>query len=397
MRRKTLLIITAIILLLSLSVQAAHVHRINPGENIYTIAADYGVTVGEIVNLNNLLNPGEVYSKQVLIIPDVNQPGTYRIKTSDTLFKIAEKLGIPMEILARYNGLTYTNQLYTKQVLYIPYRFRYPQIYQVKAGDTIYKIAEYFEISVEEITKFNRLETELIYIGQQLKIPVLKPTAPPENPQYGKKYPGILYYKGITYSRKIALTFDDGPDSYYTERILEVLKEHGIKATFFLIGNNIENYPDVVKKIVEDGHVIASHTWSHPNLGKANEEQIISEIKNTENIVENYTGEKMRLLRPPWGVVSDDVLRLAQDMDYKVVNWNVDSNDWSDQNIDQILINTIPDINDDAIILFHSAGGRNQNLDATVNVLLELIETLKMNGYTFVTVDEIINTLPYKI
>ncbi|MFW6306558.1 MAG: polysaccharide deacetylase family protein, partial [Bacillota bacterium] len=288
-------------------------------------------------------------------------------------------------------------QLYTKQPLSIPLRYRYPQIYEVASGDTINKIAQKFEISTDEIIFFNNLINNDLEINQKIKIPVLKPAKPYEGPNYKMDYPDTIYYKGKTKAPRIALTFDDGPDSYYTERILEILNDHNIPATFFVLGSTIDLYPEVVEKIVADKHVIANHSWNHPNLAELSKEELKSQIKDTEKIIQEKTDIRVRFLRPPWGFISETLLETAKELEYKIINWDVDSRDWQDQSVDQILINTLPNIREDSIILFHSAGGKNQNLDATVDVLPELIQTLKMNGYTFITVDKLIQTPPYEI
>ena len=392
-----LLLLLLLLILSTVSVQAEKVHRVSAGEDLFNLAEQYGLTVNEIINNNNLLNPNNIFKNQVIIIPDTQRPGLYRVQNGDTLYKISQKLNIPISVLVEENKLIYKNQLYTKQPLSIPLRYRYPQIYQVKAGNSIYKIASKFEVSIEEIMISNKLNDYSLDVNQKLKIPVLKKSKPYKGPQYYIRYPNTLYYKGKSNTNQVALTFDDGPDSYYTERVLEILKDHDIPATFFLVGSNINIYPDVVKKIVEDGHVIASHSWSHPDLYKLNKEELILQIKDTEKAIKDQTDVSIRFIRPPWGFVSDMLIQTAQEMNYKIVNWNVDSIDWRDQNVDQILINTIPNISNDSIILFHSAGGRDQNLDATINVLPELIETLKMNGYSFVTVDELLQTPAYEI
>lgn len=392
-----ILFLILILLFISLPVMAEEVHRVSPGENLFQIADRHGMTVGEIITHNNMLNPEEIYENQVVIIPDNEQPGVYRVQYGDTLSKISRKLSIPMSILAEENNLRYQDRLYAKQPLSIPLRYRYPQIYTAKAGDSIYKIANDFEISIEEIILYNNLKNYNLEVNQELKLPVLKPAKPYQGPDYQVKYPNTLFHRGRSYMNQIALTFDDGPDSYYTERILEILSDHDVPATFFVVGYTIDKYPDVIKKIVEDGHVIANHSWDHPNLAKLNREELKKQIKRTEEAIESKTGLNVRFLRPPWGFVSDELLQYAEDSNYKIIKWDVDSVDWRDQNVDQILINTIPNISNDSIILFHSAGGRNQNLDATIGVLPELIETLKMNGYTFVTVDKLIQTTPYEI
>ncbi len=392
-----ILLLILLLIVFTISIQAEQVHRVSSGEDLFNIAEQYGLTVYEIINTNNLHTPEDIFKDQVIIIPNTERPDLYRVQNGDTLYKISQKLNIPISVLAEENKLTYKNQLYTKQPLSIPLRYRYPQIYQVKAGDSIYKIASKFKISIEELIMFNKLNDYSIDVKQNLKIPVLKTRKPYKGPQYHIKYPNTLYYKGKSMTNQVALTFDDGPDSYYTERVLEILKDYGIPATFFVVGSNVNIYPAVVKKIVEDGHVIANHSWSHPNLSKLNKKELILQIEDTEKAINEQTGVNIRFLRPPWGFVSDTLLQTAQEMNYKIVNWNVDSADWKDQNVDQILINTIPNISNDSIILFHSAGGQEQNLDATINVLPELIETLKMNGYSFITVDKLVQALHYEL
>ncbi len=381
--------------LLSFSVEAAQVHRVTTGENLYLLAEKYGITINEIINTNNLRNPENIMAKQVLIIPDAKRPEIYRVQEGDTLFKISQKLKMPMKVLAETNGLYSRDKLYIKQVLYIPYRYRYPQLHQVQAGDTLFQLAEYYGITIEELIIYNQLENYTLEIGQALKIPALKPREPSKGPQYTIKYPDTLYYKGVTNDYQIALTFDDGPDMNYTPRILEILKKYQVPATFFVVGNIVNQHPGIIQSIVTEGHTLGNHSWSHVNLSKVNAERIISEFKETEKAVEGITGLKMRLFRPPWGFVSNEVMETAVNMDYKLVNWAVDSRDWDTQNVDQILINTLPNIRKDSIILFHSTGGRNGNLEATVNTLPELIETLRMVGYTFVPLNELLNTPAY--
>ncbi len=389
------LLILLFLFILSFSLEAAQVHRVAPGENLYLLAGRYGVTVNEIINTNNLRYPEKIMTKQVLIIPDINRPEIYRVKEGDTLYKISQKLAIPMGIIADTNGLSSRDELHVKQPLYIPTRYRYPQSHQIQAGDTLYHLARDYGVTTKELIIFNQLASITLEIGQTIKIPALKPREPSKSPGYSIKYPGILYYRGISNDYQVALTFDDGPDKFYTPRILDILREYQVPATFFVVGSNVNLYPEVIKRILREGHILASHSWSHINLGKASKEQIISEFKETEKAVREITGLKMRFFRPPWGFVKDEVLDTAINLDYKIVNWAVDSRDWDNQQVDQLLINTLPNIQKDSIILFHSTGGRNGNLEATVKVLPELIETLQMNGYTIVSLEELLNTPAY--
>lgn len=374
------------------------VHRVKPGDNIYNIARRYGVSAREIISKNNLQNPETIFVKEVLIIPDRDKPYIYRVQKGDTLYKISQKLKIPMEILSASNFLGKGNDLYINQPIYIPYRYRYPKYYTIKTGDTLFKIASNFGIKLEEILILNDLKiSTTINAGQILKIPV---TDPPKSvyrgPQYTKLFPDTFFLKGKTYNNKVALTFDDGPDSIYTPQILNVLREYGVPATFFVMGNRAEKYPGIVKQITDEGHLIGNHTWSHVNLTKVSDTRFREETLSAEKIIEKITSLKTAYLRPPEGAVSEDVVSKLKNMNYKVIFWSVDSRDWLNRNVDQILINTLPNIRKDSIILFHSAGGKGHDLSATVKVLPEIIETLKMRGYTFVKLDELLGIPAYK-
>ncbi len=395
-----LFLILALILLFSLHGWAAQVHRVKPDESIYTIARQYGVTANEVIAKNNLRSPDDIFIKEVLIIPDRNSPGIYRVQTGDTLYKISQKLGIPLKTLASINGLSSKGQLYVRQVLYIPYRYRFPQTYTVKPGDTLYNISSHFGLTVDEIVLFNNINKgNNLEVGQTLKIPALPPRQPDQkkSPQYTSLFPDTFYLNGSTGSYKIALTFDDGPDKIYTPRVLDVLDRYNVPATFFLMGNRVEKYPEVVKQIEEEGHLIANHTWSHANLTKISEDKLAEELLTTEAAVENITNQKTSLSRPPEGAVSEDVIKQLKELNYRVIFWSVDSRDWLSRNVDQILINTLPNIRKDSIILFHSAGGKDHDLSATVEVLPELIETLRMRGFTFVNLDELLSVPAYKV
>lgn len=214
--------------------------------------------------------------------------------------------------------------------------------------------------------------------------------------QLSKMFPGTFYLRGNGNTTKIALTFDDGPNPTYTPKVLDVLKNHNVPATFFVMGSRAERNPDIIRRIISEGHTLANHTWTHPDLRKLSKEQIISEIQRTEEVLFRITGRRTALVRPPYGGVSRDVIENLRDMNYKIINWDVDSVDWSSQDVDQILINTLPSVRDESILLFHDGGGDGHSRKGTVDVLPELIFTLRMNGYEFVTVNELLKIQPYK-
>ncbi|MEJ6951892.1 polysaccharide deacetylase family protein [Natronospora cellulosivora (SeqCode)] len=144
-----------------------------------------------------------------------------------------------------------------------------------------------------------------------------------------KEYPGTFYLHGEGEEKSIALTFDDGPDEINTSRALDILKENNIKATFFLLGERIEEFPELTKRIYDEGHEIANHSWSHPRFDQLEARYILEEeLLPTSKIVEEKTGFFPKIVRPPFGSINDDTIELLKDDNWKVVNWSIDSFDW---------------------------------------------------------------------
>lgn len=296
-------------------------------------------------------------------------------------------------------------------VLIMPYSTQASQVHRVAPGESLYLISQRYGVTMEEIIARNDLRNpETIFVNQPLILPVKEksltseatynvlpePHANYSISQLARQFPDTFYLKGSANSNRIALTFDDGPDGIYTPQVLDVLKEYHVPATFFLMGSRAEKHPDVVKRIVDEGHIVGNHSWSHPNLSKVSTTRLIDETISTENILTEITGLRTALMRPPYGAVSKSTIEELKKMDYKVINWSVDSVDWRDQDAGQILNNTLPDVTDEAILLFHSASGEGKSMAATVEVLPELIEILREQGYTFVTVDELLDTPAYR-
>ncbi|KAB3531041.1 LysM peptidoglycan-binding domain-containing protein [Alkaliphilus pronyensis] len=404
------LIITAFVIT-PLNSNALMVHRVQQGETMFEIAKDYGVTLQELKGSNRFLkSPEVIYNKQLLIIPIDD---LYVVKPGDTLYKISKALGIPMEALAKENNLLDINRLYVGQKLQVPektkddYSNNGKEVYVVKKGDTLFKIAQAEGVTVDAIAKANGISNiNMIYLGQELIIPKKKAPAPvkkqPEKDfqysvnQLRKMYPDTIYLKGSGNERRIALTFDDGPNVTYTNQVLDTLKKYDVPATFFIMGSRAERFPNIVNRVVSEGHTIGNHTWNHPDLRKSSNEAITDQIETTEDILFEITGLRTTLMRPPYGAISANVVENLKAKEYKIINWSVDSVDWRDKNVDQIIINTLKDVSNNDIVLFHDASGDGVSMQTTVDSLPELIETLKLNGYTFVTVDELLNINPYK-
>lgn len=184
-----------------------------------------------------------------------------------------------------------------------------------------------------------------------------------------------------TDERKIALTFDDGPHPYYTEQLLKGLKERNVKATFFIIGKNAEDYPEIVKQIYEDGHLIGNHTYNHTQLTSQNEESFKEEIVKTNEIIKGITGEDTIYVRPPYGSWNKE---FEKELNLFPVLWNIDPLDWCSSDVSCIVNTVCGKAKENGIILMHD------QYKTTVTAALKIVDELMEEGYEFVTVDELL-------
>ncbi|PID21528.1 1,4-beta-xylanase [Sporosarcina sp. P3] len=179
--------------------------------------------------------------------------------------------------------------------------------------------------------------------------------------------------------KTIALTFDDGPDPNYTIRILKTLEKYDAKATFFMLGNRVNAYPDIAKKVAEAGHEIGNHSWNHPSLTGIPDEVLQSEVKGTSDIIEAVIGQPATVFRPPYGAVDD---RVRESTKLPVVLWNVDTLDWEHHDPELLLEHIVEDTRAGSIILMHDIH------ESTAEGLDAVLENLQSQGYKFVTVSE---------
>jgi polysaccharide deacetylase family sporulation protein PdaB len=210
-------------------------------------------------------------------------------------------------------------------------------------------------------------------------------------PELRAKYAEVFKVSGTSSEKKIALTFDDGPDATFTPQILNVLKEHGVKATFFLIGKQAEKHPDVVRRIVREGHVVGNHSYSHPLFTKLTVEQAQGEVEQAGKTISRLAGYTPKLFRPPFGQINEAQLKWMKEQQMVVVNWNVDSLDWKSLSEQQVTRNIMNQTKAGSIILQHSGGADTQDLSGTVKALPTIIRHFKENGYQLVTVPELLN------
>lgn len=180
---------------------------------------------------------------------------------------------------------------------------------------------------------------------------------------------------------KIALTFDDGPHPYYTEQLLDGLKERGAKASFFVLGKQAQAYPDLIKRMHEEGHLVGNHTYSHIQLGKNNREEFKKELIMTSEVLAELTGEETQYVRPPYG--SWDKSFETELMMFPVL-WTVDPMDWCSEDVSGIVQKVTKKSKENSIILLHD------EYKSSVTAALQIVDILQSQGYEFVTVDEIL-------
>lgn len=181
----------------------------------------------------------------------------------------------------------------------------------------------------------------------------------------------------------VALTFDDGP-SAHTQRLLDIFSENGGRATFFVLGNTLDNRRDTLKRMVTDGHEIGNHSWSHRQFTNISVDEVRDEIMMTRAKIYDITGVDCTVVRPPYGACNDGIRALGKEIGVSFVNWSVDTLDWKTKNADAVYNEIVKDVGDGHIILCHDL--HKSTVDAMEKVIPELIK----QGYQLVTVSELL-------
>lgn len=179
----------------------------------------------------------------------------------------------------------------------------------------------------------------------------------------------------------LALTFDDGPHPEYTKKLLDGLKARDVKASFFLIGKNINGNEELVRQMTEDGHLIGTHCYSHEDLTKVTLEKACEDILKTNRLIEDITGQSPEYIRPPFGIWSPE---LGDCVDMTAVFWDIDTLDWKNQDSSAVLKHIEKKAGKHQVILLHDV------FETSVDAALAAIDTLAKQGYTFVTIDELL-------
>lgn len=217
------------------------------------------------------------------------------------------------------------------------------------------------------------------------------------NNDIGRDYEDIIIKKGNEDEKIIALTFDDGPDEVFTPQVLDILKKNDVKATFFLVGENLKQNKEIVKRQFEEGHEIGNHTYTHINVAKSGYDKVYEEITKTQEEIKEITGVEPKLFRPPYRAMSRHMCDIVKNKNMNIILWsNLDPRDWSNPGVYSI-VNTIESkVGNGNIILLHDYNNLRNSKSQTIQALESVIPYLKEQGYKFVTISELIENLDKK-
>ena len=182
-------------------------------------------------------------------------------------------------------------------------------------------------------------------------------------------------------TKRVALTFDDGPHPIYTEPLLDGLSKRGVKATFFVTGQNAAIHPDIIKRMHDEGHLIGNHTYSHIELTKNNREKFKQELVETNRVLQEITGDEVLYVRPPYGAWDKT---LETELNMFPILWSIDPLDWCNSNASCITQAVLNKVGENDIILMHDY------YKPSVEAALMIVDELQKQGYEFVTVDKIL-------
>ena len=198
----------------------------------------------------------------------------------------------------------------------------------------------------------------------------------------------VKVYRSVeTEKKQIALTFDDGPHPTLTPKILEILARYHVQATFFMIGQNVLNYPEAARGVINSGHEVGNHTFTHPHIARLSEQTIFEEIGRCEDALEELCEYRPHILRTPQGALTPSLEKCLLEDDYILVLWSLDTRDWDNKSTDAIVRSVLDGVKAGDIILMHDYIGYNSK---TPEALEKIIPELLSLGYEFVTVSELL-------
>ena len=202
-------------------------------------------------------------------------------------------------------------------------------------------------------------------------------------------------YRVKTDKKHVVLTFDDGPSPIWTPKILDELKSENIKATFFMIGHHVQKYPEIAKRVVEEGHTVGNHGYAHSVMLYYTPAEIEEEIKYTEHVIREITGFTTKYFRPPKAWLRQTIKKKVKSMGYETVLWSLNSKDWVSFNHKSITRYISKNIKNGDILLFHDSGNVTSTEGGsrlqTVKTISLLARTLREQGFEFISIEELIH------
>lgn len=207
----------------------------------------------------------------------------------------------------------------------------------------------------------------------------------------GKTPKKLPIYRVQTSEKKVAISFDCAWGVDYTDKLLSVMKDEGLRCTFFMVEFWTVKHPEYVKKIYDNGHEIGTHSATHPYMSRLEKTAIQKELSSSKKAIENITGKKVELFRPPYGDYDDLLIDTASEMGLFTIQWDVDSLDWKDLSAIDIKNRVVKKVTSGSIVLFHNQGKH------TADALPLVIKELKSDGYTFVPIGELIYKSDYRM
>lgn len=361
----------------------AVLYTVQLGDTLYGIARQYGTTAQAIASANNIPDPNLIMPGTQLIIPTqvMEPPGgpppggiIYTVQSGDSLNRIAQRYGITVPSILNLNNIPNPDVIFPGTKLLLPENTREPGMitYVVMPGDTLYHIALRFRTTVPDLIRINSIQNpDMLQVGQILSIPT----------------PGIGHaiYQGNPNKRMAALTFDATYGDNQTTTLLNILAQNNIKATFFLSGIWLENFPQLARDIAAAGHEIGNHSYTHPHLPQLTVNEVTDQILRTGTVIRTITGRISYLFRPPFGEYTPTILNVIASLGYLTIMWTVDSLDWQNPGVEPIVNRVVNNIKPGAIILMH------QSAVQTPQALPAIIEGLGELGYSFGTVTEVLD------
>lgn len=198
-----------------------------------------------------------------------------------------------------------------------------------------------------------------------------------------------VYYHYQTIAPYLSITFDDGPNRIQTPKVLKILKKYNIKATFFVIGENVEYQKDVLRQVYKEGHEIGNHFYTHDNINKLTKDQIRENIVSNNELIYKTIGVRPKLVRPPYGIVNDNLKAVCGELNMSIIIWtdNKDSRDWALTKDSEIINNLTKKVKNGDIFLFHDS---NKKFTNTLSAIDVIIPTLQKKGYKWVSVSTLL-------